>query len=438
MRDLVVLAALVVFVVFALRSVLAAYLLWGWANMVAIGNYLFGPMASVPYVQIFAAITIAGLLLHRDPLAAPFRSSRTIALLGLLVVHGTFVALLAYPGLSRNWELWGNLVKILVFCSVMPMVLTSRTRIHAFVIVVVIAVGFHGLLDGLKFLASGGGHNARGIPKFGDNNQFALVLLLIVPLAYYLYRYSLRRWVALGFLGVAILTCLAIVATHSRGALIGMFVMGGLFVLLDRHKVRGALLLVAVAILVSSLAPAEWFERMDSINQAAEDASFLGRVASWKVSSAIALAHPVFGGGFRAVQSDEVWARFANAPSLLDFVDLPGGGHHLGVAAHSIWFEVMGDMGLMGLTIFVMLLLTGLLNWRWLRRVAAGHRELVWVTDLANMLMVALVVYMVSGSLLSAAYFELPYMALALMQVLRLHVQRSIRPTMGARETSNE
>jgi hypothetical protein len=98
----------------------------------------------------------------------------------------------------------------------------------------------------------------------------------------------------------------------------------------------------------------------------------------------------------------------------------------------------MGDMGLMGLTIFVMLLLTGLLNWRWLRRVAAGHRELVWVTDLANMLMVALVVYMVSGSLLSAAYFELPYMALALMQVLRLHVQRSIRPTMGARETSNE
>lgn len=438
MRDLVVLAALVLFVVLALRSVLAAYLLWGWANMVAIGNYLFGPMATVPYVQIFAAITIVGLLLQRDPLSERFGGNRTILLLGLLVLHGTFVALLAYPGLPRNWELWGNLVKILMFCSVMPMVLTNRTRIHAFVVVIVIAVGFHGLLDGLKFLASAGGHNARGLPKFGDNNQFALVLLLVVPLAYFLYRYSLRRWVALGFLGVAILTCLAIVATHSRGALIGMFVMGGLFVMLDRHKVRGVLVLGAVATLVFWLAPAEWFERMDSINQAGEDASFLGRVASWKVSSAIALQHPFFGGGFRAVQSDEVWARFADAPSLLDFVDLPSEGHHLGVAAHSIWFEVMGDMGLMGLAIFSILLLTGLMNWRWLRNVSVDQREFVWVIDLANMLMVALVVYMVAGSLLSAAYFELPYIVLALMQVLCLHVRRSIQTTRRLGKTSHE
>ena len=87
----------------------------------------------------------------------------------------------AYPGLDRNWELFGNVVKTVLFCLFMPMIVVSRFRIHAFVLVIALAISFHGVLDGLKFIASGGGHNAQPLKKFGDNNHLALILLMVLP-----------------------------------------------------------------------------------------------------------------------------------------------------------------------------------------------------------------------------------------------------------------
>ena len=42
-----------------------------------------------------------------------------------------------------------------------------------------------------------------------------------------------------------------------------------------------------------------------------------------------------------------------------------------------------------------------------------------WAGDLANMLGAAMFVYVVSGSALSAAYFELPYIVMMLIEVIK-------------------
>lgn len=424
MRDLVLLAVMLVFVPVAFNLSFAGYLLWGWSGLVALNTYMFGFMAAVPFVQLFAMITIASVLLQRDPLMQPFAPNRTLVLFWIFVAHGLLSAVLAYPGLERNWELFGNVAKTVLFCSFMPMLVTSRLRVHALVVMIVISTSFHGALDGLKFVASGGGHNAQTIPKFGDNNHLAMVLLMILPLAYYLVMHSKMRLARLGFAAAIVLTVLAVVATHSRGGLIGLFAVTFWIVMQGRRKVWGVVLAVLCAVLILKMAPESWSERMGTIQEADADQSFMERVTAWKVSSAIALAHPVFGGGFRAVQSHPVWDKYAHSQGILGFVDSPV-IERSGVAAHSIWFEVMGDLGFVGFFLFVALLVNAFLTrraiWRLVREQGPQAR---WAGDLADMLGAALFVYMVAGSSLSAAYFELPYICMMVMEVVRLQLVR--------------
>lgn len=429
MRDLVMLGFLMLYVPLALRSAFAGYLLWGWAGLMSVSAYLYGFMAGLPYSQVFALLTLTSLLLWRDQQMYPFSINRTLTWMGIFLAHGLMAAILAYPDLERNWELFGNLAKTILFCAFMPMLVTNRLRVHAMVIMLALAVSFHGALDGLKFIASAGSHNARGIEKFGDNNQYALILLMVIPLLIYLFRYSDKWFIRWGFGGTVLLTVLSVVATHSRGALVGLFTLAIWIVIKGRHKLGGLVAIALAAVLVTQLAPDDWNERMHTIQQADEDASFLGRVTAWKVSSAIALQHPVFGGGFRALQSDPVWIKFMAAPGLLDFIDTPL-LNRTGVAAHSIWFEVMGDLGLVGLLLFVALLVNAFVTWREIMKLARdGSSRFHWAIDLADMLAVVLVLYMVCGSLLSAAYFEMPYIVMMLLEVIKLHLRReTVKP----------
>ena len=184
MRDLVVLAFLLPYVVLAFKNPFAGYLLWGWAGLVALNYYVFGFMQGVQLVQMFALITLAVLVLNRSKESYRFQSNSTSSWMILFVVHALICATLAYPGLPRNWELWGNVAKTVLFCLLMPLLATSRFRIHALVVMIVIGTSFHGVLDGLKFLNSGGLHKAQGISKFGDNNHLAMILVMVSRIRY--------------------------------------------------------------------------------------------------------------------------------------------------------------------------------------------------------------------------------------------------------------
>lgn len=424
MRDLLVLGFMLAAVPLAFMAPFAGYLLWGWAGLIAINYYLYGAMAGVTYVQIFAIVTLLSLLMKREHAMLPFKANRTTVLLGLFVAHGLMVALLAFPGLERNWELFGNVSKTALFCVLMPMVAVTRFRIHALAVMIALAISFHGALDGLKFIASAGSHNAQAIKRFGDNNHLALVLLMVLPFLYYLYRYSAGKFARLGFLAVLPLTILAVMATNSRGALLGLVAIALWIILKSQKKALGIVLVGLSALMVVQLAPEQWSSRMETIQSADQDASFMGRVTAWKVSSAIAVSNPVFGGGFRALQNHPVWDRYKDSQGLLGFVDTPTLSRS-GVAAHSIWFEVLGDQGFVGFFLFVALLVNGFFTrrevWKLARR--NGPQE-QWAGDLADMVAAALLAYVVSGSLLSAAYFELPYVCLMLMETLKQYQLR--------------
>ncbi|MDR3368502.1 putative O-glycosylation ligase, exosortase A system-associated [Rhodoferax sp.] len=418
MRDLMVLGFTLIFIAISFKSTFTAYLLWGWAGLISLNAYLYGFMVSVPYVQLYAIITLVSLILRKDTNLEKFKFNRTSILFTIFAVHGFLCAIFAYPGLVSNFEILGNIVKTVLFCVLMPLFVTKRLRLHVIVTMVALAISFHGITDGLKFLASGGAHNARGIPKFGDNNHFALVLVMVLPVLLYLTQYSALKFVRIGFFGVMMLTVLAVVATGSRGGLIGMFAAATWLLLKSRRKFMGVMVIATCSLLVVQLAPATWSSRMKTIESAETDNSFMSRVTAWKVSSAIAVANPVFGGGFQAVQSYTVWAQFKDSPGLLGFIDTPQ--TRSGVAAHSIWFETLGDLGFVGFFIFLIMLINAFITLKEINRLTKTAGDSYrWAADLANTLSASMFVYMISGSALSAAYFEIPYFLMMLMEVIK-------------------
>jgi probable O-glycosylation ligase (exosortase A-associated) len=149
------------------------------------------------------------------------------------------------------------------------------------------------------------------------------------------------------------------------------------------------------------------------------DQSFEGREAAWRTSINIAKARPLVGGGFRAVELDQVAQKYHSPGSL-----------ETGRAAHSIYFEVLGDTGFVGFALYLLILLSAWLNTTLVLGATRDRPDLQWAHLLARMLQVSMVGLLVGGAALSMAYYDGFLLMLALTASL-LHVVRGSAAGLG-------
>ncbi len=426
MRDMMFAVLFIPLLFMSIRNGFVAYLLWAWAGLMAIETYLYGFMVGFSYVQLFAVIALAHFFLKKDSDRQPFSPDRTTVLLIVFATHISICALFALGGHTRTWEMAGNMFKTVLFCVLMPMIVTTRLRLHALLIVVALGTAFHGMVDGLKFVASAGRHLAHGIAKFGDNNHFAIVMTMVIPLLGHLSKFSANRNVKLGLFGMIPLTVLAVIATQSRGGFIALAVVGLWYVLTSKRKHIGIIAVLVCGGLVMGFASDDWVARIQTINTAKEDSSLQQRIGAWQVNTAIALQNPIFGGGPLVSEVGTMWSLFRDAPGLLGFLPmdlngLPGRGR----AVHSIFFQAMGDLGFVGFILFLVILGNAFITAGSIcKQCKASGPQFDWALSLAQMLKLSLLAYAVAGALLSALYFELPYMLMMMLQVLKIQVEK--------------
>jgi probable O-glycosylation ligase (exosortase A-associated) len=146
----------------------------------------------------------------------------------------------------------------------------------------------------------------------------------------------------------------------------------------------------------------------------------MGRVVAWKLSFIMAMQNPLFGGGFKALENFSVWPKLAQ-----DFFSYPF--FYTGDAlpdptfpraAHSVYFQVMGEHGFGGLAIYLAFLASAFFKARGVAKRAAGRAELAWIASLATMLQLSLFAFCLGGAALSFAYFELLYAFCGIILVL--------------------
>ena len=184
-------------------------------------------------------------------------------------------------------------------------------------------------------------------------------------------------------------------------------------------KVVTLIPLLLVAISLVAFMPREWGTRMETITDYEQDPSAMGRINAWWVAYNLAKDR-FLGGGFEVI-TPELFAKYAPNPTDLH-------------AAHSIYFQILGEHGFVGLAIFLTL---WVLVWRsasWISRNAGQTQELLWAAKLAKMTQVSLIAYLVGGAFLSLAYFDLPYNLLVIVVASRVIVERHLTSTVATKD----
>lgn len=403
MRDILITVLVFGCLPFILRRPFFGVIVWTWLGLMNPHRLAWGFSLNFPFALIVFATTVFAYGISSEPKKIPV--SREIALLGIFVLWMFFTTTQAwFPDLA--WVQWDKVWRIQLGILLTLMLTNSRVRIHQLVWTICISLGFYGFKGGIWTVLSGGNNRVYGPDGtfIGGNNEIGLALVMTVPLIWYLILNTRVLWIRNGLYAAIAFTMIAIIGTHSRGALVGLVIMGGMFILKSRRKFTPILGAILFAAILPYIVPAEWFERMNTMTTEQgvdDDKSAQGRFQAWGKATEIANAS-VTGGGFDVL--------------------LPVNG----TDAHSIYFEVLGEQGYPGLAIFLTL---GVMTWAKAGKIKALVRlkpEYSWAHDLATMLQTSLLGYAASGAFLGLGYFDYFYLLIALMVVLHRTVSEQL------------
>ena len=409
MRDFLIVGLVVAGSFAALRRPWIGIMVWTWLSIMNPHRFTWGFAYDAPLAAIVAVSTMVGLLMTRER-ESPFKSGAPV-ILAVLVVWITLSWQFGFDPQGDQAQ-WDKVIKILGMIFLTLVLLRSKRHIYALAWVCAGSLALLGIKGGMFTLTTGGGNRVWGPPGsfIEGNNEFALALVMSIPLLRFLQLQIDGVWPRRLMMAVMVLMAASALGSHSRGGLLAIVAMTLLLWWRGRDRVTGGLVIVLVAVALLAFMPAEWDARMATIETYDEDSSALGRFAAWWVAWGVA-THHFFGAGFEAARP-ELFALYSPYPDLGTPV------------AHSIYFQMLGHHGFVGLALFLLL---GLVTWRTaarIRKEAAGVPQARWCVDLAGMCQVSLIGYAVGGAFLSLAYFDLPYDIMSLLVLTQAWVRR--------------
>jgi probable O-glycosylation ligase (exosortase A-associated) len=191
--------------------------------------------------------------------------------------------------------------------------------------------------------------------------------------------------------------------------------MGAFLWIKSRKKIVLGVVLAGLAFGLLSFMPETWHERIDTIQSYEKDRSAMGRIGAWRFATNLALNRPIGGGGFEDFQPESYQEYGPPEASVLD--------------AHSIWFQVLGEHGFVGLGLFVLLWIAAWRTGTRVIRMCGKNPDLAWARDLAGMIQAALIGFLVGGSFLGLAYWDYPYILVIVLVLTKVVVQRQLDQT---------
>jgi putative inorganic carbon (hco3(-)) transporter len=394
MRDLFVASVVFGLLPFVLKRPFWGILLAAWLGYMNPHLLCYGFAKTMPFVMLTVLATLVGMLLSKEVKRMVW-SREVVVLLIFIAWMGVTTTQALYPDLAQPQFIKVIKIQVIVFMTLL--LLTSRERVHLFIWVIVLSLGFYGVKGGIFTLMTGGAHRVQGPygSFLGGNNEMALALVMTVPLMRYLQLQAQRRLVRHGLAISMVLTVVAIVGTQSRGALVALALTGAIFWVKSRHKMVTAIVMAVALAGTISFMPQEWADRMGTIQTYEQDRSAQGRITAWWTAYNLA-KNRFTGGGFETFQA-RVFVLYSpeHTPDSRD--------------VHSIYFEVLGEHGFVGLSLFLLLLGMAWAKCGSIIRFAKKKPDLIWARDLAAMIQVSFVGYMSAGAFLGLAYFDYIY-----------------------------
>jgi len=411
MRDIVLTVVFFSILPFVFTRPYIGIYLWTWLGMMNPHRQTWGFAYDMPFALLTALVTLFAMFISGGPKRIPWtRETIVLLVLNLWMLFTTFFAF--YP--VEAWGQWNNKIwKIQLMIYVTLMLIDTRQKLDWLVWVIVFSLGFYGVKGGIFTIVTGGAYHVQGPPRsfIGGNNEMGLALIMTIPLMRYLLLQTRNFWLHQGMTIAMLLTGIATIGTQSRGALLGMLAMGTFLWMKSRNKLFTLLLILAVAGSVVAIMPQAWYDRMATIETYQQDNSAMARINAWWMAFNLAKDR-VTGGGFETFR-EHVYMLYAPNPNMVP-------------DAHSIYFEILGEHGFIGLAIYLLLAWFTWNTGSRIKRMVKHSQETKWAADLASMLQVSLVGYASGGAFLGLAYFDLYYTLIAVMVICKVLVQEQL------------
>jgi O-antigen ligase len=189
-------------------------------------------------------------------------------------------------------------------------------------------------------------HQGRGVGGWlGDENDFGMEMNVAIPVAFFMHQGTVNKGSKILYLGLLGVFVMSLIATSSRGGFLGLLAVGAYCWFYSPKKIMSLLLGLCLAGLVLVAAPQEYWDRINSITEdkTMEEGTAGQRVFTWGIGWEMFLDNPIFGvgqGNFPWAIGEYMGGRTWQTKSLA------------GRQAHSLYFTLLPELGLVGVMIF--------------------------------------------------------------------------------------
>ena len=330
-----------------------------------------------------------------------------LGLILLMMLHGPIAV-------NNYWayKIWrGTILHFIVYLSIVNFV-DSFEKIEKYIniwIIINLFCAFVGLKHGGRVPNSG---------FMGDENDFALVMNMAIPFAYFMFLETNSTKKKILYLSACCIFIAANVASLSRGGFVGLVPV----ILYCWYKTpKKVLSTIIVAIMISvlyfSASPKYWEEVRSIKEENIQEGTGAGRWYAWKCAWKMFLDHPIIGVG----QGNFNWNVHLYEPPDITL----HGRSYAGRVAHSLYFTLIPELGLVGILFFSSMLYFSYKDFKWILKKEKDFLSKQYQSDeiiqqlhktrfIIFGVISAMLGYLVSGAFLAVLYYPHFWLLIAL------------------------
>ncbi|MFM1871668.1 MAG: hypothetical protein RL398_1090, partial [Planctomycetota bacterium] len=424
MRDLIVFAVVMLMLPGSFRQPFVGLLLFSWLAYMRPQDLCWG-FARTMRLSFFVGMAMVIGWWANDAARRTFARwdvrTRMMVALAILVTVSYALARNHDEYTNRYYAEYLKIILVALFTSGQ---VDSPSRLRTMIWTIALCLAFFGIKGGVFGVLGGGGQILRGPGgMLEDNNDFALALVMNVPLLWYLgLAEKKHRLVHLGTRVAVVLTVITVVLTHSRGAFLALAMSAMWIAWRSGRLFRAAFGLAACAALFLMFAPAEVLERLGTIGDT-QESSANARLVAWGAAFKMIERYPMFGVGMRNFQS-----------SFVEFSGVDPFVTGKTYVAHNSYLQIWAESGTPAFLVYMALLLSVFVTCRKVYAIGRVRPDLSWLLNYARMMEATTVGFMVGAFFLNRGHFDLIYHWLSLvtsLSVVAWMAYRAAPPVVG-------
>ena len=236
----------------------------------------------------------------------------------------------------------------------------------------------------------------------GDPNSLANTLVFSLPFVFLLTTKDNSKKVRLAAWAVFAMSLITIISTGSRTAFFTFILLVMLTVVRNKKSWKMLPLLPFAGIFLWMVIPQQYKARYETVDHLANDLSYQNRVRSWHGGIQMFLSNPLTGIGpdnYAIANGEKFWPGFPK----------------VWLNAHSLYFQMLGELGLIGMIAWYSFLISMVVvNIRTSRKIRGDPTLPSYLRQFPGMCNVALIAMLVAGYSSHSLYRDTWYVLAAL------------------------